>query len=269
MDDRLISRLGLEVPREHIAHAYLFEGDSASTYAAMRAFAKYALCDLGGASVSKWESGSLVDYVEADEPRLPIRLIRELCSEMYREPLESEFKVIAIPDADKMQREAQNALLKSLEEPPSYIIWLLSVDRASKLVPTILSRCRIQRIPRAEKEEMVPIEGLVPLIEAAFAGDVGRIFSAREFYDSVKDDSAGVYDQISAYLRAALRIRLTGRPGKDAPKAFIASAGNTASLVAVEDVLRAIEKTAQIRQLSEVNVNKRLALETLFLSFHQ
>ena len=69
--------------------------------------------------------------------------VRKICNDAYIRPNEAERKVYIIPNADKMQIPAQNALLKIIEEPPQNIIFLFCCESAKKLLGTILSRVTI------------------------------------------------------------------------------------------------------------------------------
>ena len=73
---------------------------------------------------------------------LGVQAVREqLVDDVIVKPYQSAFKVYIVPEAEKMTTEAQNAILKTLEEPPSYAVILLLVTRADALLPTIRSRC--------------------------------------------------------------------------------------------------------------------------------
>ena len=78
--------------------------------------------------------------VDSDKATIPIRLIREMQADAYIKPNEGRRKVYLIPRAGDMQGPAQNALLKLLEEPPSYCAFLLLTDTSEKLLETVRSR---------------------------------------------------------------------------------------------------------------------------------
>ena len=72
-----------------------------------------------------------------------IDLIHEFVRKTYLKPYLTAFKVGIIVSAEKMTLESQNALLKTLEEPPSNTFLILTTSRARKLIPTIISRCQV------------------------------------------------------------------------------------------------------------------------------
>ncbi len=74
---------------------------------------------------------------------LTIETVRQLCSATALRPLEGDWRVILVEDAESMQEVAQEALLKTLEEPPQFMVLMLLADDAEILLPTIRSRCQI------------------------------------------------------------------------------------------------------------------------------
>ena len=103
-------------------------------------------------------SGNHPDVIPVDDPdhkQVPVDCIRAARSELFIRPNEGEKKVLLIPRAGDMNPAAQNALLKVLEEPPSYGVFLLLAPSPEALLPTIRSRCahlRLSPLPRAVLE---------------------------------------------------------------------------------------------------------------------
>lgn len=99
-------------------------------------------------------TGNHPDVITVDDPEkktVYVDLIRQLQADAYIRPNEGRHKVYVIPRAQNMNENAQNALLKLIEEPPSYAVFLLLTDNAEKLLPTVRSRCaelRLEPIPR-------------------------------------------------------------------------------------------------------------------------
>ena len=106
---------------------------------------------------------------ESDKKRktLSVDLIRRVREDAVVKPNEGIRKVYIIPNAGTMTREAQNALLKVLEEPPAYAVFLLLCTRATELLPTIRSRSQIYSL-----EETPSFTGSVTDLAAAIAGAV-------------------------------------------------------------------------------------------------
>ena len=102
----------------------------------------------------KVRSGNHPDVITVDDPEkktVSVDLIRQLQTDAYIRPNEGHRKVYLIPRAQDMTDNAQNALLKLIEEPPSYAVFLLLTDNAEKLLPTVRSRSvelRLEPVPR-------------------------------------------------------------------------------------------------------------------------
>lgn len=94
-------------------------------------------------SCIKFNSGNHPDFFEInpDGNYLKISQIREFQESVYQKPIVSNKKVFIINDADKMTVEAQNSLLKTLEEPPQYVVIILIVANESLMLSTVKSRC--------------------------------------------------------------------------------------------------------------------------------
>lgn len=94
---------------------------------------------------------------EKDNSIIKIDAIRGLIKNMTLKPYEAKKKVCIIDDAHLMNQEASNALLKTLEEPPSESILILIADRSDDLFPTIVSRCQIVKFFPLSIEEVKKI----------------------------------------------------------------------------------------------------------------
>ena len=89
-------------------------------------------------------SGTHPDYVTIDDTEkkfVPVDLIRSAREDMFIRPNEGKKKIYLFPRAQDMLPPSQNALLKILEEPPAYGVFILLTDNAEKLLPTVRSRC--------------------------------------------------------------------------------------------------------------------------------
>ena len=134
-------------------HAYLFQGEEGVGKEALaRTFAAGLQCQSESAdkpckecvSCRQMESGNQPDviWVTREKASLGVDEIREqLCNTMEIKPFSSPYKIYLVPEAEKMTEAAQNALLKTIEEPPEYGIVILMTSNISALLPTIQSRC--------------------------------------------------------------------------------------------------------------------------------
>jgi DNA polymerase III subunit delta' len=108
-----------------------------------------------------------------DNGSIKIEAIRELVDRAGYRPFEGRRRVVIIDDADAMVPHAQNALLKTLEEPPSASVFILVSARPDALLPTVQSRC-----PRLRFRELGPDEVAAALIRAGKSESVARATAA-------------------------------------------------------------------------------------------
>lgn len=101
-----------------------------------------------------------VHHVTPEGPLIPVDVIREaVIPEAARSPFEARRKVFIIEEADKMNASAQNALLKTLEEPQADTVFVLLSDQEEEVLDTIASRCRIVRFERVPEKRIVELLG--------------------------------------------------------------------------------------------------------------
>ena len=147
-----------------ISHAYIINGEKESGKMMLaRTFSQALFCEKGGEEpcgecpgCKKVEHDNHPDliYVRHEKPGLiSVREIREqVVSDMMIRPYTAKRKIYIVEDAQLMNPQAQNAILKSLEEPPEYVTMILLTDNASSLLQTIRSRCIILNIQPVIKE---------------------------------------------------------------------------------------------------------------------
>lgn len=95
-----------------------------------------------------------LELIKPTGQSIKIKQIREIISDTARKPFESGYKIIIIDGAEKMTIEAQDAFLKTLEEPPENTVFLLLAENHNLLLPTIVSRCQVFRIKPVDRMEM-------------------------------------------------------------------------------------------------------------------
>ena len=151
-EDALISKMKAVAKSGNVAHSYLIAGDRRSGKTTLaRCFAKALQCEGEGdkpcgncLSCMQADAGNHPDIIELQREKPEIIGIddirRGLNDDIVVRPYRSERKVYLIDDADQMTVNAQNALLKTLEEPPSYAVIIMTATSAESLLPTILSR---------------------------------------------------------------------------------------------------------------------------------
>lgn len=153
------------IETESIAHSYMFVGqDGIGKQKFAVSFAKMILCLSQNKeecnncdSCIKFNSGNHPDYVkiEPDGNSIKISQMREMQEYIYQKPILSNKKVFIINDAEKMTQEAQNSLLKTLEEPPEYVTIILIVSNENMMLNTIKSRCLRLYFKNISDEDMM------------------------------------------------------------------------------------------------------------------
>jgi|AntRauTorckE6833_2_1112554.scaffolds.fasta_scaffold00771_11 DNA polymerase-3 subunit delta' len=142
------------ISKKRISHAYLFNGNNGlgklemAEEFAQAIFCKNNIIDGCGNCIScrKLQHNNHPDFfkieVQEDHSSILIEQIREMQKEINYKPYESDYKIYIINQAEKMSLEAQNSLLKTLEDPPDYAVIILTNEQKKDLIPTIVSRCQ-------------------------------------------------------------------------------------------------------------------------------
>jgi DNA polymerase-3 subunit delta' len=133
--------------------------------------------------------------------------VRKIRTDAFIRPNEADRKVYILSDIQNMSEQAQNALLKILEEPPIFVLFVLTCTSKTKLLETIRSRCQqIALFPVNPQDTLKALEEQLPNIEhekilmvAGFScGNIGRAKSMIE--DGIFEKTAGIIDKISEAL---------------------------------------------------------------------
>ena len=153
--DSLINRLSVGVAGDNTAHAYLFCGPAGTGKRSLSAICARAVhctgekkpCDVCD-SCQRFLNGSHPDHIVlSSEKALGVSDVRALIERVAIKPYEGGMYTVVIEDCDDMTIQAQNALLKTLEEPPDYLTFFLLAKSQAPLLSTVLSRVRLVRLP--------------------------------------------------------------------------------------------------------------------------
>ena len=205
-NDKIKNELVNSVKQNKYSHSYLFLGTSGiGKRLIAREFAKMVLCEAEEKYCGKckscleFDSNNNPDFweIEPDGNNVKIEQIREMQRKIAEQPIISEKKVYIINEADTMTREAQNCLLKTLEEPPEFANIILIGANEANFLSTIKSRCTIikfNNIPDEEikkyLEQKYELENVPESIILASSGSIGKaeiIKDKQELYSAVDE----------------------------------------------------------------------------------
>lgn len=163
-NEHIKKQLRKSIKNNQVSHSYLFIGiDGIGKKLLATEFAKAMQClnedkyCNSCKSCIEFDSNNNPDflYIEPDGNSIKIEQIRDMQKRIQEKPIISEKKVYIINNADKMTVEAQNSLLKTLEEPPEYATIILIGSSENAFLTTIKSRCMILHFNPIEDEKML------------------------------------------------------------------------------------------------------------------
>ena len=169
----VLQSLEQDLAKGKLAHAYLFDGtDNIGKYTAAKIFAHIAQCPndyCHSCSVcQEIDKGYHSDTIELvdDGESIKIETIRETLAKLYMSK-QSAYKILLIQNIERMTAEAANAMLKTLEDPPEGVIFLLTTSRLQDALSTIISRVRTLHFHRLSDQQVREVlEQCFPLAES-------------------------------------------------------------------------------------------------------
>ena len=226
--EHVTSTLKNEIKENRIAHAYLFTGSRGTgKTTCAKILAKAVNCEnsVDGEPCNECEvckgldSGTIYDVVEIDAAsNNGVDNIRDLREEANYTPSRGKYRVYIIDEVHMLSTGAFYALLKTLEEPPAHVIFILATTEVHKLPATILSRCQRFDFKRIQPETMSVRLKQVAQLEGMELDDDAAILIAR-IADGALRDGLSILDQCagrSKKIDSALVSEVAGLAGHEA-----------------------------------------------------
>lgn len=317
--ESIIGHFKSSIEQGKVAHAYLIHGEKGTGKKMLAGlFAKTLQCEAGGTdpcgtcrSCIQCDSGNQPDiiWVTHGKPTvISVDDIREqVNNDIIIKPYSSRYKIYIIPEAELMNPQAQNALLKTIEEPPEYAVIMLLTNNLDKMLPTILSRCITLNLkPVGELDMMEYLSRMgIPQAKAKFCvgfafGNLGKAvrLATSEEYNEIKHDCVQIlkdinrmeiYDLIDAvkkmskykldiydyldimmmWYRDILMLKVSGSPDKLLFKEEYATLKQQANYISYEGIENVLKALDKVKVRLEANVNFDIAMELLLLTIKE
>jgi len=311
----LITNLKYVLLSGRIGHAYIFSGPAGTGKKMVASIvAGFLICDNPGPdgpcgvcqACLLYEGGTNPDFrsVRTEEASIGVDEIREIQGDVTIRPMYSKRKVYLIEDADKMTVQAQNCLLKTLEEPPPYVVIILTASNHKALLETVRSRSQRIHFKKYTGEEVRQAvirrfgEGHPGIDLAVRYGDgvIGAalelagnsrfaalredvlgmvadlpkprysdIFSLTAFFEENRDYTDFILDTMLFYYRDLLVIKVTGNEKMLINPDKKDIILNNARKFSLQSIAANIEQVEFARRALKQNANFQLVLENLLI----
>lgn len=316
----IIRHFKSSIEMDKLSHAYIINGEVASGKKMLaRAFAATLQCEQGGAdpcntcqSCKQAESGNHPDIITVTHEKPNVISVDEIREQVLDsiciKPYKSRYKIYIIPDAQMMNTQAQNALLKTIEEPPEYGILLLLTSNLDKMLPTVLSRCLVlntkpvrerdmleylhkemgltedkayfcldfaqgnlgKAIKLATNDEYVQVvDSVVSVLKNIQNLDVDDLAAAVSHIEQFKLSMDDYMDLMMMWYRDALMFKVTGNIDKLLFKGEYSSLKKQAGLLSYKAIEDKIDAIARAKKRLDVNANFDVTMELLLLTLKE
>ena len=316
----ILKYISSAVENNRVSHAYILNGERGSGKKMLaNLFAMTLLCETGDNepcgkchSCKQAESGNHPDIIRVTHEKPNSISVDDIRTQVNNtvdiKPYQGPYNVYIIPHADMMTPQAQNAILKTIEEPPSYAVFLLLTENAETLLPTINSRCVMLKL-RNIKDTLIKkylMENLeIPDYKAdmctAFAqGNMGRaiMLANSDHFNEIREEAVqllkhinemelneivaavkniSVYkleitdylDIIMIWYRDVLLYKATKEIDKVVFKDQLQSIKEQARKSSYEGIELILESLEKAKARLKANVNFDLVMELLFLTIKE
>lgn len=303
-----------------ISQSYIINGEAGSGKKTLtRVLVKTLQCETGKTepcntckSCIQCETGNQPDIIWVTHDKPNVISVEEVRDQVNKDidikPYSSRYKIYVINEAHLLNVQAQNALLKTIEEPPAYAIIILLTDNIEKLLPTILSRCIVLNVkPVRERDILAYLTDELHLDKKKadfcmdFAqGNLGKAIrlATSEEYQQIKEDVVSILDNICnlsvdeiidaikkmnhyklkigdyidmmmMWYRDILMLKVTGNPGRLMFKEYYTSLKKQSVHISYEGIENVIKAMDKAKIRLEANVNFDIAMELMLLTMKE
>lgn len=308
------------IEMDKISHAYIINGEADSGKKMLAgAFATTLQCERGGVEScgtcqsciqAKNKNHPDIITVTHEKPNvISVDEIREqVLDSICVKPYKSKYKIYVIPDAQLMNTQAQNALLKTIEEPPEYGILILLTSNLDKLLPTVQSRCIVLNTKPVRERDMLAylmnemnlsretayfcmdfaqgnmgkaiklagngeyaqiVDSVVKVLKSIQDLDVDDLAKAVSDIEQFKLSMKDYLDLMMMWYRDLLMIKVTGNVDKVLFKNEYMSLKRQAGMLSYKAIEDKIDAIERAEQRLDVNANFDVTMELLLLTLKE
>lgn len=263
----LLPQIGVE----HTTHAYLFETPNAAlAREQVQSFASHMLCEKKSACGS-CEPCTLVAafshpdflHIAPEKNHITIERVRDLSYALQMKPVLGDKKIVWIEQADTMGIPAQNALLKTLEEPAPYAILIMTTANSKRMLQTIRSRARRVYLGGPKESDAIDYKKLADILVDVGNGDVNRAFSVFSFFQEYQENKEELIGAVEYLLKEILLFK-TMNVRKNVEHPWLVDKAN-ASRMSPGHIVRVLDICRYVRDGLGRNINFQLSMERIMI----
>ncbi|MDR0314341.1 MAG: hypothetical protein LBH71_00120 [Oscillospiraceae bacterium] len=278
-DESLLNRLSSLIDEGKLPHAIILDGGTDSS---RDEIARYIALSLMCKSTGKRPCGECVSCkkimlkshpdlitIEAEDKKktISVDIVRQMRDDAYILPNESDSKIYIIPKADTMLAYAQNALLKILEEPPEYTLFILMCDYHTFLLPTVISRSVVFNTNTVHEYSKEPpddqsdaLKTALEIVASVLKGDEFRLMSEIGAFDKKPELIKNCTQSLIQIFRDALVVKSGGKVLLSGQEETVLSISKKLDNKQIFDIIEAVKS---ILESVEMHANNNLTMARL------